>query len=248
MRDNLNIMIVRHYFMREIGYETYELWSIMLETKLREIMPYYQELYRTTLFEIDLDNPYHMVTEHTEEGNDQRLIGRNGDSSNSSKSQVNEGTENSVNSSQDVTVSNTEKVNTSSEENNKTNTANAHSDFPQASFSNGDYASWTEEGNSTSNTDRSGNTNTTTNGTTKTTGNENSEGSRNITSSDSASGDWRDFSQDNGEDFMHYLHDVKGHTSNKEILEAIEKWRNLIININELIIKELANMFILLYN
>lgn len=232
MRDNLSVMIIRHYFMREIGYETYELWKIMLETKLREIMPYYRELYRTTLFKIDLDNPYHMVTEHTQEGNDQRQIGRNGDSSNSSKSQVDEGTGNTVTTSQDVTTSNEEDVTTTS--------ANAHSDFPQASFTQGDYASWTEEGNGTSKTDASG--------TTKTKGSETAVGNSNIISTDSASGDWRDFSQDNGEDFMHYLHDVKGHTSNKEILDAIEKWRDLIININEMIIKELANMFILLYN
>lgn len=232
MRTTLNQMIVRHYLMREIGYETYELWQIMMETKLMEIMPYYQELYKTTLFELDLDNPYHMVTEHTEEGNDQRQIGRNGDSNTEANATVGEKTDSSVETSENVTAS--------GEENNKTTSKNAHSDFPQASFSNGDYASWAEEGSGSSDTDTSS--------TSKTSGSETTDANRNVTSSDTSTGSWKDYSQDNGEDFMHYLHDVKGHTNNKEILDAIEKWRDLIININEMIIKELENMFILLYN
>lgn len=45
--------ILKHYYTREIGLETVGLWQLKLETKLGEIMPYYNELYRTKLLEFD---------------------------------------------------------------------------------------------------------------------------------------------------------------------------------------------------
>lgn len=44
-RDTLNRNIVRHFFTREIGYETYGLWRFKFNTKLKEIMPFFNKLY-----------------------------------------------------------------------------------------------------------------------------------------------------------------------------------------------------------
>ena len=38
-----------HYYTREIGFETVGLWKLKLQTKLNEIMPYYNKLYETEL-------------------------------------------------------------------------------------------------------------------------------------------------------------------------------------------------------
>lgn len=41
--------ILRHYYMREIGEETVGLWQLRLNTRLNEIMPYYNKLYSSEL-------------------------------------------------------------------------------------------------------------------------------------------------------------------------------------------------------
>lgn len=50
--------ILKHYYTREIGFETVGLWKLKIETKLAEIMPYYNELYQTKLLKFD---PFHDV-------------------------------------------------------------------------------------------------------------------------------------------------------------------------------------------
>lgn len=49
----LEIKILRHYYTREIGLETVGLWKLKLETKLTEIMPYYNQLYKSQLLEFN---------------------------------------------------------------------------------------------------------------------------------------------------------------------------------------------------
>lgn len=50
--------ILKHYYMREIGAETAGLWQLWVNTKLEEIMPYYNQLYNSTLLEF---NPFYDV-------------------------------------------------------------------------------------------------------------------------------------------------------------------------------------------
>jgi hypothetical protein len=45
--------ILLHYYTREIGYETVGLWKLKLNQRMREIMPYYNQLYESTLLEYD---------------------------------------------------------------------------------------------------------------------------------------------------------------------------------------------------
>lgn len=61
-RKVLEIKILKHYFMREIGLETVGLWKIMLNAKLNEIMPYYNQLYKSELYEF---NPFYSVDMET---------------------------------------------------------------------------------------------------------------------------------------------------------------------------------------
>lgn len=46
-------MILRHFYTREIGYETYGLWKLKLWDKLNLIMPYYNEMYKSALLEFN---------------------------------------------------------------------------------------------------------------------------------------------------------------------------------------------------
>lgn len=53
-RKALCIKILKHYYTREIGEESFGLWKLRINTKLEEIMPYYNELYSTIGL---IDNP-----------------------------------------------------------------------------------------------------------------------------------------------------------------------------------------------
>ncbi len=49
----LEIKILRHYYTREICAETPGLWTLWLESKLNDIMPYYNQLYKSELIKIE---------------------------------------------------------------------------------------------------------------------------------------------------------------------------------------------------
>lgn len=53
--------ILRHYYTREIGYETFGAWKLHLNNKMKEIMPYYNKLYNSELltFEPLQDTDYY---------------------------------------------------------------------------------------------------------------------------------------------------------------------------------------------
>lgn len=61
-RSTLEQKIVRHFYTREIGYETVGRWKMALENKLNEIMPYYNKLYESELLEF---NPLYTHDMHT---------------------------------------------------------------------------------------------------------------------------------------------------------------------------------------
>ena len=59
--------ILKHYYTREIGFETAGLWMLWMNRRLEEIMPYYNQLYSSALLEF---NPLYDV-DYTREGNRQ---------------------------------------------------------------------------------------------------------------------------------------------------------------------------------
>ena len=52
-RIELEKKIVRHYYTREICCETVGRWKLFLEDKMNVIMPYYNQLYKSTLLDIE---------------------------------------------------------------------------------------------------------------------------------------------------------------------------------------------------
>ena len=77
--------ILRHYYTREICEETVGLWKLRLQSRLNEIMPYYNKLYESSL--IDFNPMYDVNYTTTHQGS-------------SSDTEINEGNrnENSINS------------------------------------------------------------------------------------------------------------------------------------------------------
>lgn len=65
-KEALETRILSHYYMREIGLETYGLWKWKLNVKMNEIMPYYNQLYQSV--SIANFNPFEDV-DYTRSGN-----------------------------------------------------------------------------------------------------------------------------------------------------------------------------------
>ena len=52
-RSVLERKILKHFYTREIGEETVGLWKFRLNTRLNEIMPYYNQLYKSELLDVN---------------------------------------------------------------------------------------------------------------------------------------------------------------------------------------------------
>lgn len=65
--------ILKHYYLREIGSETVGIWKLWMNTKLEEIMPYYNQLYRSALLEFDPLKDYSVERTHKRAGTDGKV-------------------------------------------------------------------------------------------------------------------------------------------------------------------------------
>lgn len=102
--------ILKHYYTREIAHETVGRWKLALNAKLNEIMPYYNQLYKSELLEF---NPFYDV--------------------NLTRSREGSGTSNRT-SNNTETNSGTSKNISSGSGTNNTDTLNRFSDTPQNSM------------------------------------------------------------------------------------------------------------------
>lgn len=74
----LETKIIRHYYTREIGLETYGLWKFKLQTKMQEIMPYFNLLYESADLKYDILHDYFIERVHTGEGTQESTGEENG--------------------------------------------------------------------------------------------------------------------------------------------------------------------------
>lgn len=85
-RDILNEKILHHYYMDEIGFETAPLFRFYLNTKLNEIMPFYNTLYATQKTILDSNTLLNNV--NITETMDRDTSGSNSSSSSSTSKNV----------------------------------------------------------------------------------------------------------------------------------------------------------------
>ena len=74
-RGELEKKIIEHYYFRQIGFETVGRFKFELNVRLREIMPRFNQLYKTTLFKYNPIENYNMEESGTDtrEGNAETL-------------------------------------------------------------------------------------------------------------------------------------------------------------------------------
>lgn len=64
-RSVLETKILKHFYTREICEETVGLWRLRLNTRMNEIMPYYNTLYEAWAKDFDVLHDVDVTTEHT---------------------------------------------------------------------------------------------------------------------------------------------------------------------------------------
>lgn len=95
-RSVLETKIIKHYYTREIGLETVGLWKLKLDTKMNEIMPYYNQLYSSTLldfnpfYDVDITRKHNTRSDGTRnETNENKSNGTNQNTTNSNSTNRN---------------------------------------------------------------------------------------------------------------------------------------------------------------
>ena len=88
-RSVLERKILKHFYTREICEETVGLWKLRLDTRLNEIMPYYNKLYKSELLDFNPLYTDNLTRTRTTNLNSKRETGNNGevDTTNNSNSQ-----------------------------------------------------------------------------------------------------------------------------------------------------------------
>ena len=225
-RNVLCTKILRHYYTREIGLESYGLWKLKLQTKLNEIMPYYNKLYLSELLKYDPLRDVDMVTTNVGTKTGERTDVQNDSRTNSfSGSRTNENEQTNVSSNE-----NTRNVDSQDRD--------MYSDTPQGNLTGVDtntYLTNFRKVLGTNNTTDKGNV--TDVGKSKQTVNDNN--SESTHGSNTSVG-----KTNNTEDYV--VH-VVGKSAGANYAKMIKDFRDNLLNIDMDIIRDLADLFMLIW-
>lgn len=245
-RTVLETKILRHYYTREIGLETVGLWKLKLNTKLNEIMPFYNQLYKSELIEF---NPLYDVeltrerkiegkgTKDTENG-ESRNGENHADTSQSSSNMVTEngGDKGTVNGTSDGT----QNQNTSG------NATNMYSDTPQGAITDLQAGKYLTNATVDSATNTfAGASHDSTSQTSENTRNNdtNTDGSIDSSNDGEYSSNMDGYSNTTLSNTEDYLEHVIGSNGGESFSKRLLDYRATFINIDMMVINELEELF-----
>lgn len=225
-RNILETKIIKHYYTREIGLETYGLWKLKLDTKLNEIMPYYNQLYESATLDFNPLWDTNYIRQNKRDNNQNTGTETSG---------TTEYTDNTTS-----TTENTSNITDNSEtsQNVDNNHWDYYSDTPQGGvdgLQDRNYltnARNTTDNNTIATTDNR-TSNTTTNGTT------NSGTSGNTANSQSSNSTITSTDQ--------FIEQIQGKTGGSSYASMINEYRSTLLNIDMQVIDELSDLFMLVY-
>ena len=245
-RTVLETKILRHYYTREIGLETVGLWKLKLNTKLNEIMPYYNQLYKSELIEFNPLYDVELTRERKIEGtgtkDTENSENRNGENhADTSQSNNNKVTENgSDNGTLNSTADGTQNQNTSG------SGTKMYSDTPQGAITDlqaGKYltnATVDSANNAFSGASHDSNTQTSEN----TRNNEtNTVGSSDSSNNGEYSSNMDGYSNTILSNTEDYLEHVIGSNGGESFSKRLNDYRTTFINIDMMVINDLEELF-----
>lgn len=225
-RSVLETKILKHYYTREIGEETVGLWKLRLDTRLNEIMPYYNKLYESELLEF---NPLYDV----DLKRDHKITANGTKSDTGETTGTTTGTRTATG-----TTTGTETTTSSNDKSMNDTQLTLHSDTPQGGINNvedSDYLTDIKKNTGNVTESNEGNSSSNTSG----------ESESTSTNNDSYSGTNKlNTVLNNTED---YLEHVSGKTGSDSYSKMLQEYRQTFLNIDMSVIHDLKDLFMNLW-
>lgn len=237
-RNVLCTKILKHYYTREICEETVGLWKLRLNMRLNEIMPYYNQLYKSELLEF---NPFYDVDITTKNDGNKTENTSVSESGTEDKS----GSDNSSRESNDSST--TKNTATNAFTNNSTTTnkdtqKDLYSDTPQGSLKNVENEAYLTNARKIANDKSEVETNTGSGN-----GTDNTEYKDTFSEENSNSYSENTFRSKNGSTNLTstdaYIQTVKGKNGGASYSKLLDEFRKTFINIDMQIIDNLNDLF-----
>lgn len=229
--DDFKNLFLRKNYMKQIGQETTAQFKLYVQARLMEKMPLYKQLYESTLLEYDPLINRKLTTTTTESENEER-----GKESENIVSTTATGTTEENNNS-NRSGSSTAQRNSESNMNTETNNQSVHSENPEITMANKDYASSmdrekkTEAGSGNENVDenKSVNDNTT---------------EHNNSDSNASSHETGNLEENEKKERNKNGNEVIEGFDGESQADAILKYRETILNLNEMICNDMNDLFL----
>lgn len=238
----LETKILKHYYTREIGLETVGLWKLKLDTKLNEIMPFYNQLYKSELldfnpfYDVDLTRDHTLTREETAKQTGTNTLSEdivtdeNNETENSSNTTIN----NTTGSTSEETASNT-----------KTH-YDKYADTPQGSLQNVQNDTYLTNARMINDTNNQTGK-TTVNGTDESKGETTANTTTDIKTDTSRELDSRNTNDRNLNSLDDYIEHVKGKNGGVSYSSLLKEFRETFLNIDMMIISDLSELFMNLW-
>lgn len=247
---SLEKKILRHYYTREIGFETVGLFKLKLETKLTEIMPYYNQLYKSALLEF---NPFYDIdVTRTHNKKNEGIQDVNGNIKSDDVTTLTGKENQTVNHESDSrsTSDGTNHSTTAQTGSNSKEKRDLYSDTPQGALTGVESETYLSNARKISDSDTStvSTTNDATTGDTtdqNTTSHDTAENTRNSTSTGNINTDTKSNTTINN--LEDYTELVKGKQGSASYSSMLIEFRDTFLNIDMMVINELYDLFFLLY-
>ena len=226
--------ILKHYYLREICSETVGIWKLWLNTRLEEILPYYNQLYKSALLEFNPLYDVNITRSHNRTIDENKT--ENGTSTETSTDK------NTGSGTRDNTTSGTNKNSDTSSvtDNGSSNSKDLYSDTPQGALTGIETETYLTNARKITNTDSSTSESTNSgNGEYKDTGNvkytDTSERANTKNGSNSNTG-----TVNNTEE---YLESVSGKQGSGSYSGMLKEYRDTFLNIDRMVIAEFDDLF-----
>ena len=253
-RNVLLKKILKHYYTREIGLETVGLWKLHMDTRLNEIMPYYNQLYKSELLEFNPLYDVDYTRTHEGSGTNNRTESSTKNIGEEHKTTIKESGSKTEIDNRNITSKNIVNGENTITGNNKTsessNSLDKYSDTPQGTLDNvinGTYLTNARDIDSERNINENrgekskgsgtNNYSETNKNTLNYTSKRNIEegGTKGITESGNVNGSVNSTEE--------YLEKVSGKMGGTNYSEMLMKYRKTFLNIDMMVINELEDLF-----
>lgn len=245
-RSVLETKILRHYYTREIGLETVGLWKLKLSTKLNEIMPYYNKLYKSELIEFNPLYDVDLTRERKIEGKGTKDTENGENRSGSNNTETTQNNDSTVEETGGDKGTTNGTANGTQNQNANGNGTNMYSDTPQGAITDLQAGRYLTNAtiDSATNTFAGASSDTTTQ-TTENTNNStiDSSGSVDGTTESDFNSKMDGFSNTTLSNTEDYLEHIIGSNGGESFSKRLNDYRSTFINIDMMVINELEDLF-----